>query len=102
MNSVGERIFVVLHISLLMGVIWGAFVAKPVIQRRVQVGLSVFLVVHFALHAVLEEPGISSFEGLASNVYSVGSAVFGALCVGLARRSLGCECGLAADRGLPR
>jgi len=74
----GRRVFIALHVPLLMALTWALFLSSEVVQRRTRLGLGAFMAVHVGLHATLEVPGVSSFPEWLSRAFIVGAGLVGA------------------------
>ena len=74
----GRRLFIALHVPLLMALTWALFLSSEVVQRRALLGLGAFMTVHVGLHATLEIPRVSSFPEWLSRDFILGAGLVGA------------------------
>jgi hypothetical protein len=76
-----RQAFVLLHVPLIFGLLWGLFVAREAVQQHSRFALGLFMVGHVLLHATLEVPGLSSFEEAPSRAFIVIAGLAGVLVV---------------------
>lgn len=74
----GRRVFIALHVPLLMALTWALLFSSEVVQRRTRLGLGAFMAVHVGLHATLEVPGVSSFPEWLSRAFIFGAGLVSA------------------------
>ncbi|MCU0701023.1 MAG: hypothetical protein MUC96_31330 [Myxococcaceae bacterium] len=66
-------------LPLVVALVVGLFVTDEPRRQRVRLGFAAFMTIHVVLHATLEVPGVSSFEGTLSRTYIRGAGLLGAV-----------------------
>lgn len=77
-DEAGLAAFVLLHVPVVLGLVWGLFVAAPAWRWRIRMALGAFMVVHVGLHFVVEKPGVSTFDHWWSRGLIIGAGAAGA------------------------
>jgi hypothetical protein len=78
-DAAAGPLFVALHVPLVVALVVGLFVTDEPRRQRVRLGFAAFMTIHVVLHATLEVPGVSSFEGTLSRTYIRGAGLLGAV-----------------------
>ncbi len=76
-DETGRAAFIMLHVPLFAVLFWLVSHPDPVIERRSQLGLDAFLVLHASIHAALSGHALYEFEGWIESITVYGGAVIG-------------------------
>ena len=83
-DEAGYRAFTLLHVPIYAVLLWYLMTGDDMVSGAVPVGLSVFYVVHAALHVLLRNLPENHFSGVLSWGLILGAAIAGGVHLGLA------------------